>query len=140
MSFVILARCGSSTFFMTELCGGVLMLASSWPAMTRFGLDGLGFAFMLTTAIYCLLCWCILRRNLGLRWARENTLLFLTFVVAMLVVRVLPYAGMEHLRTPIALLLATLTGLRSLHVISNEVGGVRQLLAWGRGKMRASGG
>ena len=139
MSFVILARNGSSTFFMTELFGGTLLLTFSWLGMRWFGLAGLGIGFVLTSAAYCLLCWAILRRSVSLRLTTQNKLLFLTLFVMMLFVRALPYAGLGSLRTPLALALAALTGLGSLYVIWGEVGGWKNLVAWGRTRLRAGG-
>lgn len=129
MAFVILVRSGSLTFFFIELVGGVSMLGFSWLGMRWLGLEGLGLGFLLCTGVYYLLCWIILRRTLGLRWTRQNVLLFLTITAAALVVRALPYLGLERARTPVALALAALIGLGSLYVIWGEVGGLKGLLA-----------
>jgi PST family polysaccharide transporter len=135
MAFVILARNGSGTFFMTELCGGALMLVSSWLGMRWFGLSGLGVGFVLTSAAYCLICWGMLRRSLGLCWTTTNMLLFAILVAATLVVRALPYVGLGNFRSPIALGFAALAGLGSLYIIWGEMGGWKNLLAWGRTRL-----
>ncbi|MFL6209370.1 MAG: hypothetical protein ACJ74W_11000 [Pyrinomonadaceae bacterium] len=48
MSFVILARSGSTVFFCTELIGGTSLLLCSRLGMHWFGLEGLGLGFLLT--------------------------------------------------------------------------------------------
>ncbi len=130
MSFVILARAGSSIYFGTELFGGTILLLTSWLGMRWLGLPGLGLGFMLTSAIYCFVCWLVLWRDLHLRWTTENKLLFLIFAFAMIVVRVLPYLGLGSFRMPVALALAMLLGAGSLYLIWGEVGGWKGLLAW----------
>jgi antigen flippase len=136
MSFVILARSGSLMFFCTELVGGACALSFSWLGMRWFGLEGLGIAFILSTGIYYLLCWVILRRTIGLRWTKTNGLLFVTLTLAACLIRALPYVGLVRARTPIALLLATLASVGSLYVIWGEIGGLKGLLAW-RDRRRA---
>lgn len=127
MSFVILARAGSTTFFVTELAGGALLLGTSGLGLHWFGLAGVGGSFALTSAIYCLLCWALLRRAIGLRWTMQNKLLFGGFAVAMLVTQALPYAGLGNFRTPLALALAVLSGAGSAYLIWGEVGGLQGL-------------
>ncbi|MFL6209369.1 MAG: hypothetical protein ACJ74W_10995 [Pyrinomonadaceae bacterium] len=79
--------------------------------------------------IYCLLCWAILRRAIGLRWTRENRLIFCALMLMAAAIRALPYVGLERARTPVALLLAALASMGSLYVIRGAVGGLRGLLA-----------
>ncbi|HEX8070884.1 MAG TPA: O-antigen translocase [Pyrinomonadaceae bacterium] len=129
MSFVILARSGSTAFFGTELFGGASLLGFSWLGVRWLGLEGLGVGFTACAAGYCVLCWLILRRALGLRWTTENKLLFLSLTAAACVIRALPYVGLEVARTPVALALAAAAGLASLYVIWGEFGGLRGLLA-----------
>jgi antigen flippase len=128
MSFVILARSGSLTFFCVELVGGASLLIFSWLGMRWSGLEGVGLGFVLCNAIYYLLCWIILRRSTGLRWTRENVLLFLAITIAAFIIRALPYLGWERARTPVALALAALVGLVSLYVIWDQIGGSKGLL------------
>lgn len=132
MGIVILARMGSVKFFLNEAFGGTLLLLTSWVGMNRFGLGGLGFGFALTAALYAVLCLLALRSNIGLRWTKENKLLFLLFISCMLIVRALPFVGLGAFRTPIALSLAVLTGSLSMYLIWGEVGGWKSLQAWGR--------
>jgi enterobacterial common antigen flippase len=132
MSFVILARSGSKMFFITELFGGSCLLLSSWFGMRWFGLSGLGIGFILTCGLYLLLCWGITRRGLGLRWTTENKLLFLTFALAAIFIRALPYVGLHNFRTPVALSLAGLLGLCSLYIIWREIGSLKGLRLWRR--------
>jgi O-antigen/teichoic acid export membrane protein len=136
MSFVILARSGSLVFFCIELVGGSCLLLFSWLGMRWFGLVGLGVGFLLCTVIYYLVCWVILRRDIGLRWRKENSVQFAVLLLAAATIRALPYVGLERFRTPVALLLAVAAGLGSLYVIWGEVGGLRGLLARRRAGVR----
>jgi O-antigen/teichoic acid export membrane protein len=128
MAFVVLARSGSLAYFCIELVGGASLLAFSWFGMRWFGLEGLGIGFLLSAVIYYLVCWIILRRTMELRWTKENVLIFLTISAAAIVIRALPYVGLERARTAVALTLAGLVGLGSLYVIWGEVGGLKGLL------------
>jgi hypothetical protein len=47
--------------------------------------------------------------------------MILTALLAALVIRLLPVAGLEHLRTPLALLFALLAGSGSLYVVWKDV-------------------
>ena len=69
------------------------------------GLPGMGIAFVLTTGVYYLMCAAILRHSIGLRWTKQNRLLFLMLTLAAFVIRTLPYVGLERVRTPVALAL-----------------------------------
>jgi hypothetical protein len=55
--------------------------------------------------------------------------MLLAAVLATLTIRALPFVGLEHLRTPVALLFASLAGLWSLYVIWQEVGGMQNVRA-----------
>lgn len=129
MSFVILARSGSKAFFAIELVGGASLALFSLLGIRWLRLEGLGLAFLLSTITYGLVCWALLRRDIGLRWTRENELIFITLVLMAAAIRALPYVGLERARTPVALSLATLAAAGSLYVIWGQVGGIRGLLS-----------
>ncbi|MDX6612626.1 MAG: hypothetical protein QOD75_1812 [Blastocatellia bacterium] len=128
MSFVILARSGSKLFFGLELVGGGSLLLFSVVGIRWFGLEGLGVAFLCSTLTYGLVCWALLRRGIGLRWTKENQLIFMTLLLMAAAIRLLPYVGLERVRTPVALVLAALASAGSLYVIWVQVGGIRGLL------------
>jgi antigen flippase len=130
MAFVIMVRLGTKVFFCIEVFGGSLLLLVSWFAMPAFGLDGLGIGFTAASAAYCLLCLLLLRRHLGLRWSRQNTMLFLMNVGALIAVRALPYLGLVRFRMPFGLTLAFLLGGYSAMLIWQEFGGWKGLRAW----------
>jgi antigen flippase len=130
MSFVIMARAGSSVYFRIELFGGSTLLLCSWLGIHWLGLAGLGLAFALCSASYCAVCWFVLRRDFGLRWTAQNKFLFLIFAAAMLIVRVLPWLGHVELRLPVALALAAMLGAMSAYAIWREIGGWPGLRAW----------
>ena len=121
MSFVVLARSGSTAFFLTELAGGVTLMLTSWLGMRSFGLAGLGVAFLITSLVYYLVVIATVRRTIGFRWTIENKVIISAALLAALVVRLVPIAGLERLRTPLALFFATLAGLGSLYVVWKEM-------------------
>ena len=128
MSFVILARSGSLVFFLIEFIGGATMLLFSWIGMRWLGLEGLGLGFVGCCTVYYIVCLIILRRDIALRWSKTNLLIFLAAIAFAVVVRVLPYIGLIHLRTPLALILAALAASVSVYVIWGELGGVQAIL------------
>jgi enterobacterial common antigen flippase len=114
MSFVILARNKGSTFFLTELIGGVVTLLSTWFSIKIWGFSGLGIGFLIGYAVYYLVVWLIVRRDVPLIWSRSNILLMLGALVAAASIRLLPETGLSDLRTPIAVAIAGAAGLASL--------------------------
>jgi hypothetical protein len=125
MGTAILARSGSLTIFGTELVVGAVNLTASWLGMQRWGVAGLGVGFLATYIAHYLVVWTIMRKDIGLVWTSENKRMFVGAVLAVAFVRLLPALGMEVLRMPIALSLAALAGMASLHIIWQEVGGLR---------------
>jgi hypothetical protein len=108
------------------------MLFFGWLGMRRLGLEGLGAGFVLCSLAHYVLCWCILRGALKVRWTWENWLLFVSLTAAALLIRGLSYVGLETVRAPAALAIAVGAGVASIHVIWGEIGGLRGLLAWRR--------
>lgn len=120
MSYAILARCGSSIYFLTESIGGVATLVTTWLAVRWLGLSGLGIAFLATYIIYYLAVSVVIRREIPLVWTASNKKMMLAAVAAALVVRILPSTRFAHLRTPVGLALAFAAGIPSLFVIWRE--------------------
>ncbi len=106
MAFAILARCGSSVYFLTESIGGLAAILTTWLAVRWFGLPGLGISFLVTYIIYYLAVWLIIRRQIPLVWTTGNMKMMLMAVGAASVVRSLPFTRFAYARTPIALALA----------------------------------
>jgi PST family polysaccharide transporter len=120
MSFAILARCGSLTYFVTECIGGVVTLASTWLAVRWYGLPGLGISFLITYIVYYLVVWIVIRREIPLVWTSANKRMMLAAVAAALVVRILPATKFASLRTPVSLSLAVIAGIPSLWMVWRE--------------------
>lgn len=121
MSYAILARCGSSKFFVTELISGVAMFGSTWLGVRWFGLPGLGMGFLAAYVIYYIAVWLIICREVPLVWTASNKKMMLTGVVAAFVIRVLPATPMAHFRTPVALILTLAVGIPSALTIWREL-------------------
>jgi PST family polysaccharide transporter len=123
MAYMILARCKSSIFLLTESIAGVANIVTLWLAIRWFGLPGLGISFLASYIIYYAAVWLIVRRQIPLVWTASNKMMLMASVAAALVVRVLSSTGFANLRTPIALLLALLAGTWSLHTAWGELWG-----------------
>lgn len=126
MSFVILARCRSSIFFLSESIGGVVNLIVTWLAVRWFGLSGLGISFLITYMIYYVVVWVIVRREIALVWTASNKRMMLGAVAAALVIRVLPSTSLAGYRSIVALGLAALAGAGSLCTIWRELSAGRR--------------
>ncbi len=120
MSFAVLARCSSFTYFLTELIGGVVTLSSTWIAVRLYGLQGLGVSFLATYVIYYAVVWVVLRRQVPLAWTSSNKRMMFMAVAAAILVRSLPATRFASYRTPIALALAIGAGIPSLLMIKRE--------------------
>ncbi len=124
MSFAILARCSSSVYFLTESIGGAAMLATTWLGVRWFGMTGLGISFLAAYAVYYVVVWVVIRREIPLVWTRNNKLMMLGAVTAALIIRILPSTRFAAFRTPVALALAFAAGVPSLFVLWREfIGG-----------------
>jgi antigen flippase len=130
MSFVVMVRLGGRTFFFTELIAGGVLLVTSWFGMQRWGLPGLGVAFVATSACGCALGWAVLWRSIRLRWTRENAALFLLLAAGMALIRALPNLGLGNIRTPVAAAFAALAGSYSVVTIWRELGGWQGIRDW----------
>jgi len=120
MSFAILARCGSLTYFVTELLGGVFTLASTWLAVRWYGLPGLGISFLISYIIYYFVVSVAIRRKIPLVWTASNKRMMLAAIAAALVVRILPATKFASFRTPVSLMLAIAAGVPSLCMLWRE--------------------
>jgi PST family polysaccharide transporter len=121
MAFAILARCKSSTYFMTESIAGIASLATTWLAVRWFGLPGVGISFVATYIIYYCVVWLVIRREVGLVWTQNNKILMTVGVAMVFFIRLLPSTPLAGFRTVIALSLALIAGLWSLHSIWQEM-------------------
>ena len=72
MAYVILARSGGLTYFLTELIGGVTTLGATWLGMQWFGLAGLHRGFLGTYVVYYFVVWLVVRGDIGMVWSQES--------------------------------------------------------------------
>jgi len=120
MSSAILARCGSSMYFLSELAGGAVNIAATWVFVRWLGLPGLGISFLVSYFVYYGVVWVIIRREIPLVWTSSNKKMMLAAVAAALVVRILPSTRFAGFRTPVGLTLAVAAGIPSLFIIWKE--------------------
>ena len=128
MSFAILARCSSATYFLAECVGGVSTLGASWLGMRLFGLTGLGISFVVAYAIYYLVVWIIIRREIDLVLTASNVKLFISAVGAAAAIRLISSSSLGALRGPIAIAIAALAAVVSIIAISREFQGSESYL------------
>ena len=129
MSYVILVHGGIGLYFMTELASGVTTIVASVVGVLLFGLTGFGVAFAVTYAVYYAIAWTLVRRRIGLVWSRRNKTLLVGALLAAVLLRALPLAGLGELKLPVGLLCAFGAGAFSLYLIRRDAGGLRGLLA-----------
>ncbi len=131
MSFAILARCSSTTYFLTEFTGGAASILTTGLAVHWFGLNGLGIGFLAAYVIYYAIVWVVIRREIHLKWSRRNLQMTVGAVAAALVVRILPSTPFAAFRTPVALVLALAVGIPSLFIIIRELRGANTVVGEG---------
>jgi O-antigen/teichoic acid export membrane protein len=121
LQIVILSRCSGKVFFLIESMLGTTTLLTSWAGARWFGLTGLGIAFLFSYAIYYLVVWLIVRREIDLVWSRTNKRLMAGSICAAFIVRLLPFTAFARFRTPVALTLAVAAGIGSLFLVLKEL-------------------
>jgi O-antigen/teichoic acid export membrane protein len=55
LSYIVLAKGESLTFFLYEFAGGSILLIANYLGFKYFGLQGLGIAFLIYNIIYCII-------------------------------------------------------------------------------------
>jgi enterobacterial common antigen flippase len=120
MSFAILARCKTSIYFLTELIGGAITLATTWIGVHLFGLAGLGIGSLMMFVIYYGVTWVVIRREVPLIWTAANKKMLLTVVAAAAIIRALPETRFANLRTPVALIFAFAACVFSANILWHQ--------------------
>lgn len=72
MAFVMMAKNAQKLFFWTELFSNSLYIALVWFGVARFGLNGVGMAFVALYAVYATIAYLIVRHLTAFRWSQEN--------------------------------------------------------------------
>jgi hypothetical protein len=83
-------------------------------------MTGLGVSFLAAYAIYYVVVWVVIRREIPLVWTRNNKLMMLGAVTAALIIRILPSTRFATFRTPVGLALALAAGVPSLFILWRE--------------------
>lgn len=89
-AFVILARMGSTVFFLTELSAGTARLVATVLAVRAFGLPGVGLAHLITFVVYQVIVWGVIKKRFNVALDRSNALLLVTVLAAASLVHLLP--------------------------------------------------
>jgi PST family polysaccharide transporter len=120
LSFVVLARNGSRMYLLTESVGGFAVLMGSWIGITRFGLPGVGIAFLVAALAHNLVAAWIVRRDIHFVWTPENRNMILLSVGAALSIKLLAVAGFSTLRIVVGLSCVALAAANSWRIARTE--------------------
>lgn len=106
MAYAILAHGSGRLYFCVELAGALATLGANWIAITLWGLEGLGMAFLAVFAAYFALTWAVLHARFGFALSSENQLLLAAFVTAAGGVLLMPAIGLAALKLPTTIALS----------------------------------
>lgn len=121
LSFVILARSSSSLFFLAESFGGATSLITTLIGMHLFGVKGLGISYLTTYFLFYLLVLFIIRRQINLRYSRENKYLVLFTLASALCISILSTLEYTNLRNVFALIICPISLGISLYIIRKHI-------------------
>ena len=121
MSYVILVRSRGATFFLTELFAGAISILTSWVGIRWFGFSGLGISFLVTYAVYYVVVWMIVQRDIKLVFTTANKKLLILAVASSLALRLVSWTVLCDYRIYIALTLALLMAAMSFSNLRHEL-------------------
>jgi PST family polysaccharide transporter len=127
MSFVILARSGSTVYFLVELVAGVTTLCATWLGIRWFGLAGLGIGFCISYLIYYGVVWLVIRREINFEWKSFNKQILIASAFAAGIVLAMPLTNHEALKTSVNFLIALLSICASSYALLQRFGGLNTL-------------
>jgi enterobacterial common antigen flippase len=117
MGYIIVAKGRPAIFFAAEMGWTLVAIALSWWCVTRFGLNGAGFAFFGSYVFHCVLLYPMVRWLSGFKWSRENRNKGATFFCVIGVV----FAGFQTLpfwlAEIIGVVFAIASGIYSIRVL-----------------------
>lgn len=119
MAFVMMAKNAQKLFFATELFSNSLYVALVWFGVGKFGLNGVGMAFVMLYLVYAVVAYVVVRRLTGFRCSAEN--LWIASVYGGLAVGV--FVASKFLITPVAF------GLGIVVVLATGVFSVKKICA-----------
>lgn len=119
MAFVMMAKNAQKLFFATELFSNSLYIALVWLGVGKFGLNGVGMAFVMLYLVYAVVAYVIVRRLTGFRCSTEN--LWIASVYGGLAVGV--FVASKLLITPVAF------GLGIVAVLATGIFSVKKICA-----------
>lgn len=125
-SFMVLARSTSSAFFVLEATAGVVNIGLSVALLPVMGLPGLGVAALVTALAYHAVGWALLRRQIGLKWTRENKWLLAAALVTGLGLQALPALGLAAWKPAVALSIAAVGAIGALRAVRVLLGQSRK--------------
>lgn len=127
MSFVILARSNSSSYFMIELVAGISSVCTAWLGLRWFGLAGLGMGFCLTYIIYYVVVWWVIYRETGFEWETGNKQILIVSTFAALLMLAVSVTTNGTLKMSLSIFIAALSVVASVYVLLQKFNGLSAL-------------
>jgi PST family polysaccharide transporter len=127
MSYVILARSGSSAYFLIELVAGIASLCTAWLGVRWFGLAGLGIGFCVTYLIYYGVVWLVIRRAINFEWEIGNMLILLAAASAATLMLAISATSYDAMKLLLNIVIAALSVCASSYVLLRKFNGLSTL-------------
>lgn len=123
LSFIVLARSGSRTFFAIEAISGTALLGGSIVGIRLLGVQGLGVAYLGTLILYLGVVWFVVRREIGFRFSASNAIWMGLSLAGSASMLALGFVQGAALRVGAGLVIAGIACAYSLSVLLTETGG-----------------
>jgi PST family polysaccharide transporter len=120
LSYIILARCSSITYFCTEATAGLLLIVSTWLSMHYLGIAGIGVGYLITYSVYFIVVYATARHQIGFQWSESGTRLLVSIIVLAAILCALPLVPYQALRIGILVALSLAATIYALRSISRE--------------------
>jgi PST family polysaccharide transporter len=122
MGFIIVAKGRAAAMFWTDLASYSLYAGLAWLGLKRFGLPGVGMAFLGLYIFHWGVMYAIARRVSGFRWTPANTRLSALGLIASLIALVARLNLAEPWATLVGGMLAAIAGVFCLRALIRHAG------------------
>ncbi len=120
LSYLILARCKSSIYFLLEALAGATLLVATTFGVRWFGVTGVGIGYLACYVVYYLAVWAVARSEIGFAWTWPNRGLMLAAIAAVLILRILSLTSRQSWVALVGLLFIVATMLLSARLTWTE--------------------
>ena len=120
MTFAVLAHSGATVTLWAGVGNAAIVLISSLIGLRLYGLEGLGIALMICSAIGCALHLVILRKTIGFSLSRTNAVIAGRLLLGAVAIRVLALLDLDLLRIGVGLALTAAGAWAAWHMVRTE--------------------